>query len=755
MKARLGRLGAWIRTLLPGREAWRGAAYGTAFLYLCAVAAFGLAQAPRGGWGLVTFLGLLAFGAILAFLVGALFDLIVKIVNAIPRLSRAVLAGAAALLFMMVFTGYGPLGTGLIVAAVIASGSLLGAAVWTLARGRWALLGSRHQGVLVFGAVLGVALLAGSLAWYMWSGPDVSPAPVALAGEPVLATLPPPDPSAPGPYTVRTLTYGSGTDKRRPEYGAEVALQTGTVDGSALVGNWSGIPGALRSAYWGFDATAMPLNGRVWFPELAEAVAGGDAGPFPLALVVHGNHNMLDHSDPGYAYLGQLLASRGIILVSVDENFFNGTWTDWIMFGVPQELKEENDARGWLLLEHLAQWRRWNTTPGNPFYGQVDMDRVAVMGHSRGGEAAAIAAAFNRLPSYPGSARHNFDYGFGIRAVVAIAPVDGQYKPGGRSTPLQDVNYLVLHGAYDGDMRSFDGIRQYNRLQFGGQDDWFKAAVYVDRANHGQFNSTWGRSDLGEFPDRGLLNLAPIMPEGEQQQIARVLISAFLEATLHDRHEYRPLFRDLRLAQAWLPALAYVTRYAEAGTDWVATFEEDLNPQTATLPGATSTAQALSQWYEKLVDKKWGDQDSAAVYLGWNRTSETEEPSYRLDLPDDALPLGPGNTLVLDLAAGEVYSQPLDLTVEVTDRAGQVASVALSQFAALQPQIEFHTLKHRLLERPGTRSAEPVFQTYEFPLAAFQAANPSLDAAALATIRLVMDRSAEGSLILDDVGIRP
>ena len=51
---------------------------------------------------------------------------------------------------------------------------------------------------------------------------------------------------------------------------------------------------------------ALPLNARVWHP-------AGD-GPFPLVLVVHGNHRMEDFSDPGYAYLGETLASRGFIV---------------------------------------------------------------------------------------------------------------------------------------------------------------------------------------------------------------------------------------------------------------------------------------------------------------------------------------------------------------------------------------------------------------------------------------------------------
>ena len=92
-------------------------------------------------------------------------------------------------------------------------------------------------------------------------------------------------------------------------------------------------------------------------------------------LIVHGNHDMKDFSDPGYAYLGELMASRGFILASVDENFLNGN------------IRGENDARGWMLLQHLKAWRAFNDSAGSPFYHKVDMGNIALMGHSRGGEA--------------------------------------------------------------------------------------------------------------------------------------------------------------------------------------------------------------------------------------------------------------------------------------------------------------------------------------------------------------------------------
>jgi hypothetical protein len=136
---------------------------------------------------------------------------------------------------------------------------------------------------------------------------------------------------------------------------------------------------------------------------------------------------MDDFSDTGYAYLGEQLASRGFIVISVDENFLN--LSPLVVVLAFQSLRGVDDLRGWLLLEHLGVWREWNATSDNPFFGKVDLNRVALIGHSRGGQAVAAAAKFNGLPCYPDDASVAFDYGFGIRSVVGIAPTDGSYLP--------------------------------------------------------------------------------------------------------------------------------------------------------------------------------------------------------------------------------------------------------------------------------------------------------------------------------------
>ena len=133
---------------------------------------------------------------------------------------------------------------------------------------------------------------------------------------------------------------------------------------------------------------------------------------------------------------------------------WNSSFAD-LLGGIEGGLEKENDARAWLLLEHLRLWREWNQTPDHRFYNKVDLHHIALIGHSRGGEAVAIAALFNRLPFYPDDGRVVFDYGFDLRGVIAIAPSDAQYKPRERPTPIRNVSYLVIHGSEDGDVQSF------------------------------------------------------------------------------------------------------------------------------------------------------------------------------------------------------------------------------------------------------------------------------------------------------------
>ena len=734
----------------PGARAWRGAAWGAliALTSILLVTAYGM-FAPAGSVRFAT--GTLLFLAAFA-LVGGLATLVWHILKGLPTFYVWVLACAVATSGLLALFAL-PVLLGLLalvfVAVVVASS--LGAGVAVLARGGWREATRVQRTIAVVGLALGSAGLTFGAAWLLDDGsPLVLPPDAAIQSDAQVEPLAMPDPSQPGSYTVRALFYGSGRDRHRAEYGTDVDLVTGPVDGSALVERWTG----LRTGYWGFGPDALPLNGRVWYPE--------GEGPFPLVLILHGNHMMEDFSDPGYAYLGELLASRGFILVSLDENFLNlSPFADALVIS---SLKEENDLRGWLLLEHLRVWRDWNATPDNPFYQKVDLDNVALMGHSRGGEAVAVAAAFNTLPYYPDDATVRFDYGFDIRSVVAIAPIDGQYKPTGRGTVLENVNYLVLHGAHDMDVISFAGARQYARVRFTDGDNWFKAALYIYGANHGQFNTSWGRKDLFE-PLMRVFNLQQLMPAEQQEHIAEVYISAFLEATLRGESGYRPLFRDHRRAREWLPDTIYLSQYKDATTRLVSTYQEDINVATTTLPGGAQVGENLAVWREQLVEAKWGDMDNHAAYLGWDADGAATTARYTIQLPERGLTLTQHSVLVFALAdanedptpetkdaAQKDPREPIDLTLEVVDGAGEAARLPLSHFSFLQPQLEGRIGKAAFMS-PLPKS-EVVFQHFECPLAAFVAANPAFDPTGLAQVRFVFDRTQMGVVALDDVGFR-
>ncbi len=588
-----------------------------------------------------------------------------------------------------------------------------------------------------------------------------------------------PDPSASGPHTVRTLYYGSGTDKRRVEFRDSVQLKTAPVDASSMLPQFAEQKkwARKREKYWGFGPSRLPINARAWYPD--------EQGPFPLVLIVHGNHDMKKFSDPGYAYLGELLASRGYIVASVDENFLNG------------DIGKENDARGWLLLKHLEAFRGWNAASGNPFSGKVDLENIALIGHSRGGESVAHAASFNRLSHYPDDANVRFDFGFGIKSLIAIAPTDGQYQPADRLEPLSNINYFVLHGAHDGDVSSFVGMRQFQRLRFTDEQPWFKAALFIYRANHGQFNTTWGANDAGGGLDRFLLDKRAFLSGEEQRRIAKVYMSAFLDATLRERRDYVVLFRDYRVASRWLPKTIYENRFEANRFRVIADFEEDIDVTTGSAPGVRLTADSLKTWKEGVLLFRWTSvrHNNNVVTLGWNNRVEGRDTAsatpgrYQILLGDSLMrtwSVGSSSSLMFGLAstgekpgprkavadsgvkaksrkvARKQKKEPtdslsaLDLTVELESSNGVIARLPLTHFAPIRPPLKVNLTKWKRVDRKMVqKSFEVVLQTFSLPLAQFAASQPEFDPARLRAIRFVFDRSVAGEVVLDQVGIQP
>src|SRR5580658_3925630 len=754
----------------PGIEARRGAVWGTLAAAAVCVVMGGLYIDTGFGY-VFDFAFCILFAAIFIPLVALLVVLLLSIARKLPRFATGLIVGSC----FIVMTLWGPPQLGALAAILVGLATgILGA---TIATFFWGNFGEAALSKKIVVALLFVLALAGNI-YFVWLLAHAGSMEKLISWKPPADSMPAKlvaaDPSAPGPFHVLKLFYGVGNDIRRPEYGPSVAIKTHTVDSSDFFKDFEGWKRWSRKKYWGFDIDKLPLNARVWYPE--------GPGPFPLALIVHGNHNMAAFSDPGYEYLGELLASRGIILASIDENFLNS--------GLFHDPPKQQAVRGWMLLEHLKLWKEWNQAEGNPFRGKVDMSRIALMGHSRGGEAAATAAAFNHMKYAPEDANIKFDYGFSIKAVVAIAPADGQYKPAGQPRWIEDVSYLTLQGAHDMDVSSFDGSRQWDHVRYTQPGPWFKAEIYAYRANHGQFNTGWGRDDAGK-PLGWLLNLKPLMPGEEQRRISKTYISAFLEATLKNHREYVPIFQDWRVARAWLPDTIFFNRYRDASYVPLAAFNEDADLTTTTAPGGRIEGEHFTVWSEGKIPYRDGDRGYNGVFLGWNHAKEAPPAVYTLTLPAGSAAnwrLNSNSTLELSVAPmDEDVSLPgekkdddkdkkkaeekkkeedkskkkeresPDFTIELLTTDGVIVSAPASRFVSIPPPFKEKLAKLDVVSDAAyNQDWEAVFQSVRAPFSGFEMICkdkcPAFDPAKLSVVRLRFDRTSMYKICISGIG---
>jgi len=752
-----------MRALVPGVGGRRGALWGT----LAAFALFAIVRLVYlpTGFGLLFDAGFVI--GVTAIVGGALVIVVALLLTALQRLPRVITGSLVGACVLMTIGSFSTPSMSLVAAtaSLCVAATLLGATIAAVTSDR-----SRHATRTKKALTLLLLVVAGvyGIGFVLTLARDGDLENIS-SWRPLTASMPAPlavgNPGAIGPYRVKTLFYGPGTDIRRPEYSSTVGIRTRTVDASAFFKGFSGWRRWVRSRFWGFDVDQLPLNARVWYPD--------GPGPFPLALIAHGNHRMNDFSDSGYQYLGELLASRGFILASIDQNFLNGT--PGLREPTAAELPraQEHAVRGWLLLEHLRLWHELNRDPASPFFGKVDVGRLALMGHSRGGEAAATAAMFNRMKYYPEDATIRFDYDYAIKSLVAIAPSDRQYDPAGQPRWIEDASYLTLQGAHDADASSFAGSRQADRVRLTGPGPSFTAEIWAYRANHGQFNTAWGRTDFPP-PLGWFLNVAPLMPGDEQRRISKTYIAAFLETTLNGHREYLPLFKDWRTGRHWLPETIYVNRYRDTSYVPLATFQEDANLSSTTAKDGMIRGENLTIWREGRIPTRGGDRNYNGVFLGWRRAEGRTPPEYTISLPRDgarAWRLNDQSTVELSIAALDQDApfpsgaarepqragsqrEPPDFTIELIASDGRVVGAPVSRFADIPPPLKETFTKFGFVERDRyARDWEPVFQTIRAPLAAFVSrGGPAFDPQKLAALRLKFDRTATSVICISGIG---
>jgi len=545
------------------------------------------------------------------------------------------------------------------------------------------------------------------------------------------------NPSAFGGYDFTAYYYAS-VGQINTSFPARNTIHSSTADASALLDSWGGV----REWQLGFGSDALPLNAKVWMPD-------GD-GSFPIVLIVHGNHTAGIRSYEGYDYLGELLASRGIIAVSVDQTFLNISFVyDAMMLDA---LQDEVGVRAFILLEHLMQWYNWNSDHSHIFFNRVDFERIALIGHSRGGEASALAAAFADLGHYPGNGHVIFDYPFSINTVIGIAPTHSMYKPAGVELSLSGVNYLAIHGGHDMDAFSFEGADMYRRVDVSKRG--IKARVWMQHANHGQFNSIWGRNDLP-----GLWNMTAnrrlLMPIDEQQMAAKVFISAFLEAALHGRQEYTALFRYFAYGAEWLPPTWYITDFVDSNMVLLDNFEHGFNLGVSTSGLVTYSSQGFDRWTITALPSK-RDSNNRVLRLQWGSGEQIERfgshiPVFRMCFAQDTL--FAGDNLYVSLSSGNTNANDPNVSFQIrlTDSAGNASTMHINDFGGVVNPIDAPIFTPLYLSFIGR--SEPVLKMVRIPTERFEELQGEI--VSMEWIMDIAEISRDGqTLFIDDLRVK-
>ncbi|WP_346386279.1 Ig-like domain-containing protein [Nocardioides sp.] len=250
------------------------------------------------------------------------------------------------------------------------------------------------------------------------------------------------------------------------------------------------------------------IRGALYYP-------ADRAEPSPVIVLVHGNHGSCDsgqdsttatcaqfkRNEAGYAYLGENLATWGYTTFSVSQ--------DQLMMRQDNNKGKGMHQRRKLIAATLDALGAANkpgglpvdahTTIGTTLTGKLDMTRIGLMGHSRGGDAVTSFIDYNRTrtdgPRYP------------LRGVISLAPTDYERKaPYG--TP-----YMSILPFCDGDVSNLMGARFFERSQYINGDDPFPRIQSSQLgAIHNWYNTVWfadGAQDGGSRVDAACGNSQP------------------------------------------------------------------------------------------------------------------------------------------------------------------------------------------------------------------------------------------------------
>ena len=341
------------------------------------------------------------------------------------------------------------------------------------------------------------------------------------------------------------------------------------------------------------------------------ASAGEDApvdasgGPYPLLVFEHAYGSAFDE----YRWLFEALASRGWVIASAehDANGWNGAGSWW-------------DAHAWLAGETAEVLIGWSEDAGSEWAGSVDVDRIALGGHSHGGGGVMrLAEGWRPMdPDGPREAR--------AVALITVRPDEESYYYNYASTYVGMPPLLNIGGGMDQ-----DGTTAYGQ----------SVAAYEPHGRPGAMHYVEGAEHYS-FTDAVSDGYATI-PREDAQAVAGPALISFLAAVVEEDAEALATWRGDRAISAYAPS-ATRAQWHDPEAVTVDAFETDgdVTPQSAAIVGIPGQTYVNGFLGDTLADA-----DAEVVLL-------------RAEI-DDLLPAGGSVLFFQDASRGvDTYAQALD-----------------------------------------------------------------------------------------------